>query len=461
MRRKPPQKRTEKRASQPPQPPSARSVALRVCLGARQSSTYIDELVQQTLRRVDLSDEDRRLTRELVYGSTRQRGRIDFTLNHYLSKGLDSLPERVAEILRLAVYELLFLNQIPVYATVSEAVDLTAAEARTRGLRGVVNGVLRSISRTPGTPEPPHFTEGPAKHLACAESYPQPLVERWLRLWGPEKTLKFCQAGNQRPAVIARVMQSRTTREKVLEMLAESIVEARPLRTHPAAIEFVGPAYLDTLEPFRAGLLQIQDVAGMLVSPLIEPRPGERIWDVCAAPGGKTTHLADLSEDKATIYATDKNAKRLERLRESIERLGLRSVTVAPFDPLEDETPPWGDTSESSEGFDAILLDVPCTGWGTLARRADLRWRLSLEDGPRLAAQALRLLERCWTFLAPGGRLVYSTCTLNPEENEGVVDRFLADRSDASLNESGWLRVEPGSVSTDGAFACRIDKRSL
>ncbi len=419
--------------------------------------------MQQTLRRVDLSDEDRRLTRELVYGSTRQRGRIDFTLNHYLSKGLDSLPERVAEILRLAVYELLFLNQIPVYATVSEAVDLTAAEARTQGLRGVVNGVLRSISRTPGIPELPHFTEGPARHLACAESYPLPLVERWLKLWGPEKTMKFCQAGNQRPAVIARVMESRSSRENVLEMLAESKVEARALRAHPAAIEFVGPARLDTLEPFRAGLLQIQDVAGMLVSPLIAPRPGERIWDVCAAPGGKATHLSDLSGDEARVFATDKSPKRLERLRESVERLGLRRVTVAPFDPLEDDTPPWGDADapEPAQGFDAILLDVPCTGWGTLARRADLRWRLSLEDGPRLAAQALQLLERCWTFLAPGGRLVYSTCTLNPEENEGVVDGFLADQPDASLSESGWLRVEPGTVSTDGAFACRIDKRSL
>lgn len=454
-------------SSKPASP--ARTIAVRVLQRTRHTRAFVDELFDAELATQELKPEDRRLAHELVYGVTRWRGRLDFILEDRLPKGLKSLPDRLVDILRVATYELLYLDSVPDYASVSEALTLAAGDRSSVKLKGVANGVLRGIQREPERAMPPPFESDPVGHLTVAESHPHALVERWVALWGPEQAQRLCRAGNQRPRLTARVMLSRTTRERVLEQLASDGVEAEPLELHPAAIRFSGPVQPGTLRPLQDGLLQIQDTAGVFVAPILAPKPGERVWDACCAPGGKTTHLVDLSGGEATIIATDKSPGRLHRLHEAIERMKLGSVKAFPFDPLKDDVTPEG----GQDGFDGILLDVPCTGWGTIARRPDLRWRVELTDGPRLAEQAYQLLEHCWKHVKPGGRVVYSTCTLNPEENAGVVERFLSGHSDATecdvrpfipeasrseLTEAGRLHIWPGTISTDGAFAARLEK---
>ncbi len=471
MTRKQPHHNPRRNSNKRREPSPARSAALRILLKQEAGEEYADTVLQRELERIELSDEDRRLLQELVFGTIRMHGRLDYVLAHHLTKGLESIPVIVLWILRLAAYELLFLDRIPAYATISEAVELVAAERSLRGLRGVVNGVLRNISREPDQPPLPAITENPAQHLSVAESYPKELVQRWIELWGLERASSLCRAGNKRPLMTARVMLSKCTREDALTQFTEAGVNVEIDDSHPAAIRFTSSANPAGLSVFKNGLLQIQDVAAMFVTPLLQPCAGERIWDVCAAPGGKTTHLADLSSDEASVLATDKSDKRLQLLRDSISRLQLGSVTVKAYDPLvSDESP-----DDGHEGFDGILLDVPCSGWGTMARRVDLRWRFRLDDGPRLADQAFRLLQRCWRELRPGGRLVYSTCTLNPRENEDVIQRFLESETSARMTDAGrfvpvnlhevllhngQLHIWPGTVSSDGAFACRLDKQS-
>lgn len=446
---------------------AARQLALNVVLRSHSSASFIDEILHKELSKNYLIPEDRRLAQELVYGSTRMRGRIDIVLNHRLPKGLASLPDRVVAILRLAVYEILFLNQIPTYATTSEAMKLTNACRQTRGLKNLVNGVLRAIIRNSNQPQPPDLHEDLLGYLECVESHPRILLERWIELWGEERTIQLCRAGNTRPDLYLRVMLSKTTRENVMNDLQSAGIQCEPSDYHPCAIRVSGAVTLGNLDPLRNGLIQVQDLSSMFVAPLLAPKPGESFWDVCAAPGGKTTHLADLCME-AIILATDKNTKRVDLLRESVQRLALQNVEVDVCDPLKHQIPGSIETK-----FDGILLDVPCTGWGTLARRPDLRWRICLDDGPRLAEQATMLLNRCWLQLRKGGRLVYSTCTLNPEENDEVIDRFLRKHPDAVLHavdeyvpersrsmvvDYGRLRIWPGMISTDGIFACRIDK---
>jgi len=398
---------------------------------------------------------------EIAYGTTRFRRRLDYVLNVYVDRGLDSFPPPLIEILRLSAYQIVYLSKVPDFAVVNDAVELARREGY-GGLARVVNGILRGLARGDREVGLPEWSTDPAGHLEIVHSHPRHLVEIWLERWSPDKVHDLCRFNNSKASHFARINRLRARDSNNRHELLEGC------SPHPSVPDCVSLGLEDS--PSESALLldgyvTVQDPAAMLVAPLLDPKPEMRVWDVCAAPGGKCTHLAELMDDRGTVVASDLSRKRLDSVRENVLRLGSRSIEMLAADGLQ---PPW---TRNDLLFDGILLDVPCTGWGTFRRHPDLRWRLSPGDPERLGSQALSLLSSVSRYLRPGGILVYSTCTLSREENEEPVRRFLEVHSNWRLDsvipwlphafqdmvaEEGWITVFPPDMKMDGLFAARL-----
>ena len=440
-----PRRRLPRGRSDVPSP--ARETALTVLLAAEQSGRFVADLVHRQIADALVSRADRALVTEMVNGVVRRRAMLDAVIAAYSDTKLWRLDGRLLWVLRLALYQMMCLTRVPARAAVDEAVRL----ARQHGLghlAGFVNGILRTMSRslTPAgaladrvvvarrvipidaehtivatrdvLPDPE--TDRVA-HLAAAFSYPEWLVQRWLERFGPERVRAVLGAGNERPRIYLRANRLRTTRDDLAARLAEAGVQTRPTDL-PEGLELVrgratdgSPARaqlaatgghalggtLTNLPGFAEGLFYLQDLTAMGVAPRLRPQPGERVFDLCAAPGGKATHLAELMENTGEIVAADQSPDRLARVAENAQRLGTDIVRTAPADQVAGE-------------FDAVLLDAPCTNTGVLARRAEARWRLSDASLDRAVAEQTALFEEAAGRVRPGGRLLYSTCSIEP-----------------------------------------------
>ncbi|MBD3265337.1 16S rRNA (cytosine(967)-C(5))-methyltransferase RsmB [bacterium] len=405
---------------------------------------------------------DLALARDIVMGTCRRLGKIRHVLGHAAAK-FDKFPHPVKRILEMSVYQLLFLDRVPAYAVISEAVELT----RSRGMRNLtrpVNGILRTISRETGGFPAPAKEEGFVQYLSIEQSHPAWLIGEWLERWNEEDVEALCRYNNTQAPLSLRIRGSFEEAVRVLEQngIAYERDERFSNRLSIPAEAAMGKEWLE-----KDGWV-VQDGAAMLVAQVAGARPGQRIWDVCAAPGGKTFYLADVMKDEGMILATDKSEGRMQRLLARKEKLGLTCITCKAMDALQDrllaDTPP----------FDVILVDVPCTGWGTFRRHPDLRWRLTPDDSPRLGDMAFNLLEGVKGHLKPGGVLVYSTCTLSLRENGDVVTKFIYNNPDfvldsvetflpeafqGTVSKDGWMEIFPPKWGLDGAFAARIRKR--
>lgn len=394
-----------------------------------------------------LDARSRRFLLELVYGILRRRMTLDCILAAYSNEPLARLDTDCLQVLRLGLYQLVFLDGVPPFAAVSESVDLV--HRRHEGVRSFVNGVLRSIEREMqrveigldrGGASPrkrlalgnehvaffskPVFTdpkESRALYLAQIHSVPVFLVERWLARHDAAVVEAILEGSNRKPPVTARIQRLRTNRDSLLRRLVAEGLVARPGILDEAIQLDAAPMDIVRSAAFKEGLFYMQDEAAMKVAHAVAPKPGERILDLCAAPGGKATHLAELASDEIEVVAVDRDARRLERVTENMQRLGLKGVKPVVWDPLGDAPVP-----EEARGiFDAVLLDVPCSNTGVLARRPEVRWRVSVDAIRELADQGRRLLHAAVKSVRPGGRLVFSTCSLEGEENEDAVKRAL------------------------------------
>jgi len=355
---------------------------------------------------------------------------------------LEKLPPPIRNVLRLGLYQLRYTDKIPAYAAVGEAV----AQARRHGhagTAGLVNAVLRRAAAQPA-PVP--------QDLATQYSHPQWLVDRWLARLGRDDTEALMAADNQAPHVALRTNLLRTTREELLKSLAEAGVAAVPGRHAPEAVILEGAAVPD-LVALTTGNATVQDEASMLAARALDPQPGWTCLDVASAPGGKATHLAELMHDEGIVLANDLEPDRCKLVQAAALRLNLKSIRVRAADA---RTLPknWGGRC------DGVLADVPCSGLGTLARRPDLRWRKSEADLRSLPPLQMQLLEAAAECVKPGGRLVYSTCSTEPEENEDVVARFATAHPDFEP-ESGVVRLWPHRDGTDGFFIARFRRNGL
>jgi len=447
-------------------PTQARVAALRVLDRVERSGAYADLALHGALADAPLSAQERALATELVYGTLRWRGRLDALLAQVVPRPLDSLESPVRSVLRLGAYQLVFLHSIPAPAAVDQAVRVARAIGLERAT-GLVNAALRRLAREHEALPLPALEGDPLGHLVHALSLPAWLAQRWLDAYGPAEAAALAAASNAAPPLTVRANALRISRDALLAELRARWPDARPASYAPLGI-VLGHGGNPAADPaFAAGRFAVQDEGSQLVVALLDPQPGERVLDACAAPGAKATAAAAAVGAEGRVLGLDRHARRLALVAREARRLGLATLELRACD-VAAGLPP-----EAAAGaFDRVLVDAPCSGLGTLRRNADLRWRVAPGDPAELAATQRALLAAAARALRPGGVLVYSTCTLTPEENEDVVASFLADTPgfrraapDAApacvrplLGPDGALRTFPHRHGTDGFFAARLER---
>jgi 16S rRNA (cytosine967-C5)-methyltransferase len=444
----------------------ARRAALRALVAIEREDKPINAALE-TVEALRVPPETRPFARELVAGTMRHRALLDWTLQPFLKKPLAKLDAPVRAALRLAAYESTLLST-PAPVIANEYAGLMRSEKLSSAV-AFVNAIVR---RLPAMPRPaPDIKKYAAQHLATQYSHPQWLVERWLARFGLEQCRQLLERNNQIAPLNLRVNTLRTSREAVLETLQSRGLQAQPSTLSPVGIvvEAAGSP-LDWPE-WRDGLIIAQDEAAQLVALLASPQVGQTVYDVASAPGGKTTHLAQLMNDEGQVFASDRAAGRLKLVTENAQRLGLKSIQTRE-----------GDVellaSQNLVGADVVLLDAPCLGTGTLRRRPDAKWRKTSEQLHELNELQCQLLDAAATLVKPEGVLVYSTCSLEPEENEVQIVAFLerhpnwqlVDAQASSLPQStleqvqtdaGFIQTLPQLHGTtpqgcDGMFAAKL-----
>ncbi len=395
-----------------------------------------------------LEDRDRALLTELVYGVLRYRGRLDFALSHCCRQPLRKVEPAVLRLLRLGCYQILLLDRIPARAAVHETVELAKRLGLSRAA-GFVNGILRALDRSRQSIPWPDAATAPLAYLQQVLSLPKWLAEAWLKDFGPTEALALAEAMLQAAPFTVRVNSLQQGREDFLATLTAAGYRAAASAYAPEGvlIEGGGPRRLPGDEQ---GTYQLQDQASMLIGHLLAPQPGERLLDACAAPGGKTTHLAALADNRAEIVALDISAARLALVEQGARRLGAQGISCRAWDLT--SSPDFLD----NDSFDGILVDAPCSGLGTLRRNPESRWRRQPADLSTNAERQLAILDRAAPLLRIGGRLLYSLCTFTREETDGVVQGFLAAHPEfqridlRSQVPSAWLELfdEQGTLRT-------------
>ncbi|MCC5665698.1 16S rRNA (cytosine(967)-C(5))-methyltransferase [Nostoc sp. CHAB 5784] len=442
---------------------------------------YADVALDRVLQKVNLADNDRRLLTELVYGSVRRQRTLDTLIDQLAKKKSHQQPQDLRTILHLGFYQLRYQERIPASAAVNTTVQL-AKENGFSGLTGFVNGLLRQYLRraggaggaggenTPSSPsslhtDPLQLPENRVERLGILHSFPDWIIQVWLEQLGLAETEQLCEWMNQSPTIDLRINPLRTSIEEVEAALQSVGILVRRIPHLPQALRLIGNSgSIQKIPGFKEGWWTVQDSSAQLVSHLLDPQPGEVVIDACAAPGGKTTHIAELMADKGKIWACDRTSSRLRKLQENSQRLNLQSIQIYTGDSRH--------FNQFQNTADRVLLDAPCSGLGTMHRHADARWRQTPESVRELSVLQKELITHTSTFVKPGGVLVYATCTLHPAENEEVISAFLAESPDWQIESpsgfelptsaystpQGWFKVWPHRQDMDGFFMVRLRK---
>lgn len=442
-----------------------RSAAFQTLLRIEKERSYADILIDRELATGQLTGPDRGLFTELVYGVLRRQGTLDHIIGQFSSQPPARLERAVLLLLRLGLYQMFCLDRIPVSAAVNETVKL-AKELAPRAT-GFINGVLRGSDRGREQLRYPDREREPVAHLATVHSHPAWMVRLWIDQLGLAEAEALARAMAQPAPLTIRVNTLKTTTESLQERLTAEGINSTPCHYAPHGLTLTGHVSLAGLASFQEGLFTVQDEASQLAALLLAPEPGERVLDLCAAPGGKATYLAQLMEDRGTLVASDRTERKQELIREAAARLGITCLTTRPVDatkPLDNMGP---------EPFDRVLVDAPCTGLGVIRRNPEGKWWKEPADPGRLAETQLTILGRASQVLKPGGVMVYATCSTTVAENEQVIDNFLSHHQDfmvETLRESapllaplatnrGFFRSWPHRHGMDGFFAARLRKK--
>jgi 16S rRNA (cytosine967-C5)-methyltransferase len=425
---------------------TARTLAYQLLLHLEQKLAHPDRLIRAMLERhPGLEERDRALFTELVYGVLRWQGRLDWHIDQLSKIKPEKIHSSVRMLLRLALYQILFLDRIPDHAAVNEAVNLAKA-TQPAHLVGFVNGILRAAIRRNGEWDWPAAELHPAEHLAVTTAHPLWLVALWLRQLGFAETRELCQANNRVAPMALRINSLRTDTAQVLEWLHQHRLCAEPSQHLANAIRVSSPRQdISQTEIYQQGWVQVQDEASQLVAQLVAPRAGERILDLCSGFGGKATHLAILMGNTGSITAVDESAWKLEQLQQNAERQGIGIINPVVRNILELSRDQWS-------AFDRVFVDAPCSGLGTLRRNPDIKWRRHPKDPYRFGQLQGELLQHAAHFVKQGGILVYTTCTLTNEENEAVTARFASSHPDFVVEPAAEVLAEAGCSSAAGRF---------
>lgn len=440
----------------------ARELALQILLAAEGRGAYTDRLLETRLRESGLGASDAALATSLVQGTLRHRALLDHHLAAFTREGFDRLPAAIRSALRLGAYQILVLTRIPGSAAVDESVELAKRYGHP-GTAGLVNAVLRRLAAGARAPLPDRDAD-PAGYLSVAHSHPRWLAERWLRRYGFSEAEALLRADNDEPSVSVRPNAHRIRPDRLAELLRAEGMDPIP-GPNGGPVFLLSGGYVASRSPlFRDGLLSLQDEAESCVPAILDPRPGERVLDLCAAPGGKASQIAERVAPQGLLVAVEVQPGRARALRDNLQsRLRLPRAEVVCAD---GRTPPFLPGT-----FDRVLLDAPCTGLGVLRRRADARWRKEEESIATLATLQRALLERAASLTRSEGVLVYSVCSLEPEETDSVVESFLSShpefrREDARpflppafSGPDPVFRAFPHRHGTDGVYAARLRRR--
>ena len=433
---------------------NARSVALQALLQVEENEGYSNIVIDKALRAAGLDARDGALASSIFYGVLERRLTLDYYLAQCLKSPGKKLDPLVQSALRCGAYQILYLDRVPDSAAVNETVALVKA-GKKLSAAGLVNGVLRSLSRRKGSLTLP---EGDSpKALSVRYSVPEELILLWRKSYGKSFTARLLESFQKRPALYLRLNPLRTTKDDLAAALEGQGCRIKPLGGLPWGAALEGSGSPAALPQFQEGLFHVQDLSAQLACQLVGAKPGERVCDCCAAPGGKSFTLAEDMENTGELYAFDLYKGRVGLIQQGAERLGLSCILAQ----RRDGTKPYEDLPQ----MDRVLCDAPCSGYGVLRRKPEIRYK-SLESAKELPELQLSLLENAAGLVRPGGLLVYSTCTLHPAENSGVAQRFLAAHPEFApeairlagvercLDEpEHMLTMTPFSGASDGFFA--------
>ncbi len=455
-------------------PKSPRELAMDILVKVAQTGAYSNLPLNRTLQDEQLQRSDAGLVTELVYGTIQRQATLDYWLSRFVAKGLHKLEAWVHQLLRMSAYQLLYLDRIPPHAAVNEAVVIAKRRGHA-GIASMVNGVLRNLDRNRDELILDNIkADDPAVEIALRHSYPEWLVQRWLKAFGRETTEAICASGNEQPHASIRVNALRADRQQVLAQLSEAGIEAEASPVSSSGIIVAKGGNLADSEGFREGWWSIQDESSMLVAEVVAPTAGMKVLDCCAAPGGKSAHMAELMDGKGKLWANDLHAHKRSLIVQLTERLKLRNVEAITGDAM------MLGVRFEPQSMDAVLLDAPCSGLGVIRRKPEIKWTKTESDIAEITAVQRQLLNAVCGLVRPGGVLVYSTCTIEGQENEKQIARFLKEHPDFALDANwpeelvsklrqagaigeifeGQAQILPHHFGSDGFFIARMVRRA-
>ncbi|HOQ37299.1 MAG TPA: 16S rRNA (cytosine(967)-C(5))-methyltransferase RsmB [Acetivibrio sp.] len=445
----------------------ARETALKILYDINDKGAYSNISLNKYLNDQELRDIDRSFITDIVYGTMNRRLTVDYFIEKYSSIKIKKLSPWILNILRMGIYQLLFTDRIPVSAACNESVRLAKKYGHMASSK-YVNAVLRNIARNKDNLPYPDKDSDLLTYLSVKYSHPQWMVEEWLKRFGEEFTEELLKANNSIPLFTVRVNTLKISKDSLAEILEKDGFEIENGKYLEEALIIKNPVSVQKMEAFKKGYFQVQDESSMLVAKVLDPKPGETVLDVCSAPGGKSTHIAQLMNNKGTVISRDIHEHKIKLIDEAKKRLGLDIIKTEVFDAV---------TLDDGliEKADRVLVDAPCTGLGIIRRKPDIKWSRNSGDKKEITELQERILSTASKYVKKGGVLVYSTCTVEPEENEETVERFIKNNGDFYLEDitplvpktlkkesliKGYLQLYPNIDGVDGFFISRMVRRS-
>lgn len=445
----------------------ARETALKILYDINDKGAYSNISLNKYLNAQELRDIDRSFITDIVYGTMNRRLTVDYFIEKYSSIKIKKLSPWILNILRMGIYQLLFTDRIPVSAACNESVRLAKKYGHMASSK-YVNAVLRNIARNKDNLPYPDKDSDLLTYLSVKYSHPQWMVEEWLKRFGEEFTEELLKANNSIPLFTVRVNTLKISKDSLAEILEKDGFEIENGKYLEEALIIKNPVSVQKMEAFKKGYFQVQDESSMLVAKVLDPKPGETVLDVCSAPGGKSTHIAQLMNNKGTVISRDIHEHKIKLIDEAKKRLGLDIIKTEVFDAV---------TLDDGliEKADRVLVDAPCTGLGIIRRKPDIKWSRNSGDKKEITELQERILSTASKYVKKGGVLVYSTCTVEPEENEETVERFIKNNGDFYLEDitplvpktlkkesliKGYLQLYPNIDGVDGFFISRMVRRS-
>jgi 16S rRNA (cytosine967-C5)-methyltransferase len=437
-----------------------RGTAVKILNRVERSDAYLDKLLDAELRSDDMNELDKGLMNEIVTGVVRWKMKLDWVLTGFFHGNFTKSETNIRNALRVALYQIQFLDRVPHSAAVNEAVEFIK-RLRGQKVADLVNAVLRNIIRNLDNIRYPDIEEDKIRHLAVVESHPIWMTKRWVERFGYEEAKKLMEANNGVPDLALRVNRLKAETAYFIGLLDKFKVQYTCSKHLDSFVRVQHMSGIGSSELFQQGFFAVQDESAGIPVILLDPKPGERVIDLCSAPGGKTAFIGERMNNSGEIIAVDRYETRLNLVKDTCSRLGVTNVQLVNDDGATIEVP----------AADKVLVDAPCSGLGVLSKKPDAKWQREAEDIPRLAALQDRLLENAARLVKPGGVIVYSTCTIEPEENIGLVKEFLKRNAEFSIEPADKfihkdLLGSDGQVETfqhrhgmDGSFSIRLVRR--